>query len=515
MTRRADPDRIRPGLPRAVENAARQAMATSTAPGLAVALVHHGRVVWAAGYGVADQVTRQPVTAATRFQAASLSKPVTAWGVLRLVEQGRIGLDDPVLGHLRRWHPPPSPFDTDAITVRRLLSHTAGLSVHGYAGQQPDRPLAVIEISLSGETGGSFPVELLEAPGGRWLYSGGGYSVLQLLVEELTGRPFADYMQAEVLQPLGMSASSFGWQRTAATAFPHDAAGGRIPDFAFAEQAAAGLVTTAPDLARFLAAALSGPDGEPPGRAVLSPARVRLALTAAPATSGRWGLGYGLGWLAGGDRLAYHEGPTTAGGPAWHCCPTDERAAWCWPTATAAAPRSTPWSSSGWRSPRRAPSTRGFAQWHSASDRGRSRARAHRQPNTPAKTRPTRALARILQQQAEQCRRAQTGAGPPRPRRLPAGHGAARPVTEQTQPLTLVRLLHTTLATQGAVACRKHRWQEGHGRIGRSAGVHLSELAGDSSSQGLARREAGRPGETGVSCMNQLSAPTYHHGLRR
>jgi CubicO group peptidase (beta-lactamase class C family) len=283
-------------------------MATSTAPGLAFALVHHGWVVWAAGYGVADQVTRQPVTAATRFQAASLSKPVTAWGVLRLVEQSRIGLDDPVVGHLRRWHPPPSPFDTDAITIRRLLSHTAGLSVHGYDGQQPDRPLAAIEISLSGEAGGSFPVELLEAPGGRWLYSGGGYSVLQLLVEELTGRPFADYMQAEVLQPLGMTASSFGWQRTAATAFPHNAAGGRIPDFAFAEQAAAGLVTTAPDLARFLAAALSGPDGEPPGRGVLSPARVRLALTAAPATGGRWGLGYGLGQLAGGDRLACHEG---------------------------------------------------------------------------------------------------------------------------------------------------------------------------------------------------------------
>ena len=291
-----------------MEDVARRAMATSTAPGLAVALVHHGRVAWSAGYGGTDQVTRQPVTAATRFQAASLSKPVTAWGVLRLVEQGRIGLDDPVVGHLRRWRPPPSPFDADAITVRRLLSHTAGLSVHGYVGQQPDRPLPSIAASLSGETGGSFPVELLEVPGRRWLYSGGGYSVLQLLVEELTGRPFADYMQAEVLGPLGMTASSFGWRRTAATACPHDADGGRMPDFAFAEQAAAGLVTTAPDLARLLAATLPGAEGEPPGRGVVSPAGVRLMLTAAPATEGRWGLGYGLGRLAGGDLLAYHEG---------------------------------------------------------------------------------------------------------------------------------------------------------------------------------------------------------------
>ena len=208
------------------------------------------------------------MSAVTRFQAASLSKPVTAWGVLRLVESGGIGLDEPIVGRLRRWRPPPSPFDADGITVRRLLSHTAGLSVHGYVGLTSDRPLPSIEASLSGETGDGFPVELLEAPGRRWLYSGGGYSLLQLLVEELSGRPFADYMQAEVLEPLGMTASRFRWSRTA----------------------------------------LAGPRGEPPGRGVLSPAGVRLALTAAPATDGRWGLGYGLGLLPGGDRLAYHEG---------------------------------------------------------------------------------------------------------------------------------------------------------------------------------------------------------------
>jgi CubicO group peptidase (beta-lactamase class C family) len=308
MTRRWGRDPFRTGLVQAVEDAARQALASSTTPGLAVALVHHGRLVWAAGYGVADRTTGQPVTATTRFQAASLSKPVTAWGVLRLVESGRIGLDEPIVGHLRRWRPPASPFDADGLTVRRLLSHTAGLSVHGYVGQRADRPLPSIVASLSGKTGDGFPVELLEAPGQRWLYSGGGYSLAQLLVEQLTGRPFTDYMQAEVLEPLGMTASSFHWSRTAATARPHDAHGRQIGDFAFAEQAAAGLVTTAPDLARFLAAALAGPRGEPPGRGVLSPAGVQVALTAAPATDGRWGLGYGLGLTPGGDLLAYHEG---------------------------------------------------------------------------------------------------------------------------------------------------------------------------------------------------------------
>ena len=308
MTRRWGRDPVRTGLVQAVEGAARQALAASTTPGLAVALVYHGQVVWAAGYGLADRTTGQPVTATTCFQAASLSKPVTAWGVLRLVESGRIGLDEPVLGRLRRWRLQPSPLDADGITVRRLLSHTAGLSVHGYVGQTPDRPLPSIVASLSGKTGDGFPVELLEAPGQRWLYSGGGYSVLQLLVEELTGRPFADYLQAEVLAPLGMTASSFQWSRTFETARPHDAGGRAIPDFVFAEQAAAGLVTTAPDLALFLAAALAGPRDEPPGRGVLSPAGVQVALTAAPATDGRWGLGYGLGLTPGGDLLAYHEG---------------------------------------------------------------------------------------------------------------------------------------------------------------------------------------------------------------
>ena len=191
MTRRWGRDPFRTGLVQAVEGVARQALATSGTPGLAVALVHHGQVVWAAGYGVADRTMGQPVT--------------------------------------------------------------ADLSVHGYVGQPPDRTLPSTVSSLAGETGDGFPVELLEAPGRGWLYSGGGYSLLQLLVEELTGRPFVDYMQAEVLEPLGMTASSFRWSRTAQTARPHDA-GGPVPDFAFAEQAAAGLVTTAPDLARFLAA---------------------------------------------------------------------------------------------------------------------------------------------------------------------------------------------------------------------------------------------------------------------
>jgi hypothetical protein len=144
-----------------------------------------------------------------------------------------------------------------------------------------------------------------------------------------------------------MTASSFQWRRTAVTACPHDADGGRLPDFCFAEQAAAGLVTTAPDLACFAAAALPGPEGEPLGRGVLRPAGVRLALTAAPGTEGRWGSGTPLVCCPTVTGSPTTRASTAAGGPVWRCCPTGEWASWCWPTATPAAPPSTPWSSGG------------------------------------------------------------------------------------------------------------------------------------------------------------------------
>ena len=246
-----------------------------------MALVHHGQQNWAAGYGVADRTTGQPVTAVTRFQAASLSKPVTAWGVLRLVESGRIGLDEPIIGRLRRWRPPPSPFGADGVTVRRLLSHTAGLSVHGYIGQTPTGPWHRSRPRCRGDRRRLPGSNCWRRPAEAGCTLGGGYSLLQLLVEELTGRPFADYMPAQVLEPLGMTASS----SVVADRAHRPPARHRRPSPARLRLRRTGrrrLVTTAPDLACFLGAALAGPRGEPPVQGVLSPAGVRLALTADP-----------------------------------------------------------------------------------------------------------------------------------------------------------------------------------------------------------------------------------------
>lgn len=111
--------------------------------------------------------------------------------------------------YLTRWSVPPSDFDADRVTVRRLLSHTAGLSLSGYPGWGPDDRLPTLEASLSGATNGSGDVRLVYEPGTEWRYSGGGYTVLQLLVEEVTDRDFESYIRDEVLRPIGMAYSDF------------------------------------------------------------------------------------------------------------------------------------------------------------------------------------------------------------------------------------------------------------------------------------------------------------------
>ncbi len=249
-------------------------LATAQVPGAAVAVVRDGQLAWAGGYGQADPGRQLPVTTDTVFQAGSISKPVTAWGVLRLLDKGLLDLDAPVETYLTRWHLPPSNYDADGVTIRRLLTHSAGLSQHGYPGLSPTQPLPSLEVSLSG-------VRIVREPGSQYLYSGGGYIVLQLVIEEVTGEPFAAYMQREVLDPLGMTRSSFEWRDDLrpATAIGHNKQGQPYPNFLYTEKAAAGLYTTASDLARFAAAAMTGPQGQPAGRAVLSPGTVAAMLT--------------------------------------------------------------------------------------------------------------------------------------------------------------------------------------------------------------------------------------------
>jgi CubicO group peptidase (beta-lactamase class C family) len=255
------------------------------------------------------------------FQLASASKPVSAWGVMKLVEDDRLALDAPVQRYLTRWHLPASPFDTSGVTVRRLLSHTAGLSLPGYLGFDPGEPLPTLEASLDGMTNVSSdaaedlgPVHLVQPPGQGWRYSGGGYTLLQLLVEEVSGRSFAAHMRDAVLQPLGMTTSSFEWDPPleAAAATGYDTDEQSLPDYRYTELAPAGLNSTAGGLARWVAGALAGPHGEPPGRGVLAPTSLSQMFAPQPAAAAGsnavFGLGYLLGQQPGGPLWADHFG---------------------------------------------------------------------------------------------------------------------------------------------------------------------------------------------------------------
>jgi CubicO group peptidase (beta-lactamase class C family) len=291
---------------RALDDVVPEALRRHGVPGAAVAVMRSGRVAWARGYGVADAARRTAVTAGTLFQVASVSKPVAAMGALRLVEERRLALDRA----LTVWRFPPSEHDPRAVTLRRLLSHTAGVSVHGYPGHAPGRPLPSTAASLAGDSAGAGAVRLESDPGAGYWYSGGGYTVAQLAVERAAGEPFAVWTRRAVLRPLGMWSSSFDLATadSAPTALGHDVAGRAVQVFRYAEQAAAGLYATAPDMARFLAALVPGPHGEPPGRGVVSAATIRTMTMPAPATGGRYGLGFRLRTLADDVRMVAHDG---------------------------------------------------------------------------------------------------------------------------------------------------------------------------------------------------------------
>ena len=223
------------------------------------------------------QSTDEPVDRDTLFQAASLSKWVTAWGVMTLAGEGRIDLDAPISTYLTRWRLPDGAFDETQVTARRLLSHTAGLTDGlGYGGFTPGQTLQPLEGSLShasdASPGADGRVRVGAEPGESFLYSGGGYALLQLVIEEVSGEPFNDYMRRAVLSPLGMTRSTFVLPEGATNvAQSFNERGEEAILYSFSAPAAASLYTSAADLTRFLQANVAGANGALPGRSVLAP----------------------------------------------------------------------------------------------------------------------------------------------------------------------------------------------------------------------------------------------------
>lgn len=251
-------------------------------PGAAVALIRDGTVVWERGFGLADVASAREVTPQTLFNVGSISKMPTAWAVMRLVQAGKIDLDQPVDTYLKRWHLPPSSFDNRQVTVRRVLSHTSGISNHDYHGWDPTSPLPAIEDSLRGEAG-TGEVHVEREPGSAFYYSGANYSILQLLVEDVTGESFTDHMHSHLFQPLGMGHTQYGLPTgfPSDMATPYDTLGKALPILRYNELAAAGMTTTLHDLAIFAAAGLPA-KSEPPGRHILGARWIEAMQSPAP-----------------------------------------------------------------------------------------------------------------------------------------------------------------------------------------------------------------------------------------
>ena len=227
-------------------------------PGVSVAVISDYKVAWAKGYGVMDAGTKLPVTDKTLFVAGSVSKPVAAMGALRLVQEGRLSLDADINEALRSWKLPDNEFTkTKKATLRLILSHNAGLTVHGFRGYAAGEPVPNMQQILDGEPpANSAPIRVDTEPGKIWRYSGGGLTIMQQALMDVEKKGFSEILKEKVFIPLGMTSSSY--EQTLTTARLAMAASGHSADgkviegkrYAYPEMAAAGLWTTPTDLAK-------------------------------------------------------------------------------------------------------------------------------------------------------------------------------------------------------------------------------------------------------------------------
>ncbi|MEY2482428.1 MAG: hypothetical protein QOK24_956 [Verrucomicrobiota bacterium] len=229
-------------------------------PGLSLAIIDGGKIVREQGYGFTDKSGRTQVTASTLFQAGSVSKSVAALGALHLVDKGLLSLDEDVNTKLNTWKVPQNKFtEANKVTLRLILSHSAGITVHGFPGYHAGAPIPTLVQILNGEKpANTNAIRVDRTPGKEWKYSGGGYVVMQQMVLDVTNLPFPQFMEETVLKPLGMSSSTYSQP------LPENMAARAAKGYGgifnqpingawhiYPEMAAAGLWTTAGDLARF------------------------------------------------------------------------------------------------------------------------------------------------------------------------------------------------------------------------------------------------------------------------
>ena len=240
-------------------------------PAVSIAVFGSGKILWAKAYGSADADAMTPATDATLFQAASISKPVSALAALKKVEQGKLSLDRNINEYLKSWKLPENDLTRKTpVTLGELLSHSAGVTVHGFPGYAAGRAVPTLAQVLDGAAPANTPAIRVDiAPGKEFRYSGGGYTIVQQALIDVSGKPYPELMDETVLKPLGMTQSTYEQplppERLRSAAAGHDAQGRPIPGKrnTYPEMAAAGLWTTPSDLARFALGVERAYEGKP------------------------------------------------------------------------------------------------------------------------------------------------------------------------------------------------------------------------------------------------------------
>ena len=280
-------------------------------PGAVISYIEDGEVTWTQAFGLANIASGEPMSTEMIFNFGSTGKVLTGWGVMRLVEQGKVDLDTPVNRYLKRWQIQSSQFDPNQVTLRRLLSHTAGLTASGFTDYSPRRILPSLVQMLEGHNQLDGRVILFQNPGEGFKYSGGGYVLLQMVIEDVTGEPFDQFMEREVTLPLSMPSLHWSWTPELVSGAPVSYGTQQEPlEYRkLASQAIGSEVGTVSDYARFVAAAVSGPENEPAGRGVLRPETITEMTTIQPGTINE-GLAYGV-TVQGNGKLLQHFGANT------------------------------------------------------------------------------------------------------------------------------------------------------------------------------------------------------------
>ncbi|MEO7446189.1 MAG: serine hydrolase domain-containing protein [Ferruginibacter sp.] len=260
-----------------------QRMKETNTKGISIAVINNYKIEWAKGYGWADESEQRKVTTNTRFQAASLSKSLNSMGILKLVEKGKLNPNADINTYLRSWK---FPYDSlsknKKINTYQLLSHTAGLTIHGFPGYKADVAFPTIPDILDGKKpANTKAVRSQFEPGLKYIYSGGGTVISQMMLMDITGRDYAEYMQAEVLAPLKMANSFYrrpsASDKELATGYYADGKPVSTKYHVYPEQAAASLWTTPTDMGKYIIECQLAYEGR--SHKVLSPAMMKTRMT--------------------------------------------------------------------------------------------------------------------------------------------------------------------------------------------------------------------------------------------